>query len=52
MLVAVVFKKSRIHSSFKYWGGVLNPNKQYYTRRVTGNANPMNLLKDIVKEAK
>jgi len=52
ILIPVVFKHSRIHSSFKYWGGVLNPNKQYYTRRVTGNVNPIKLLHDMVKEMK
>jgi hypothetical protein len=33
-LVTIIIKRSRITNHHKFWGGVLNPNKQYYTRKV------------------
>lgn len=33
-LVTIIVKRSRITNHHKFWSGVLNPNKQYYTRKV------------------
>lgn len=43
-LIPVVVRLSRLQSTFKYRGGLLNPDAQYYVRRTTGNHNPMPLL--------
>lgn len=48
-LIPVVFKRSRLKYHLKYAGGVLNPNKQYYVRRISGNSNPINQLQAIAE---
>jgi hypothetical protein len=49
-LIPIVVKKSRLHNTFKYWGGILNPEQKYYTRRVTSKTNPINQLRTIVND--
>ena len=36
-MITVIIKRSRITHHFKFWGGLLNPNKQYYTIKREGN---------------
>lgn len=46
LLIPIVWKKPRNVVGFKYWGGLLNPNKQFYVRKITGNHNPMPILEE------
>lgn len=36
-IVTVLVKRSRINNHHKFWGGLLNPAKKYYTRKVEAN---------------
>jgi hypothetical protein len=47
-LIPVVVKHNRIHSTMKYWGGVLNPNAHYYVQKIESKTNPLTKLQEIV----
>jgi hypothetical protein len=49
-VIPVVVKRSRVHNTFKYWGGLLNPNKKYYTRKLTSKTNPLPTLNTIKEQ--
>ena len=46
-MITVIVKSSRIHHHFKFWGGLLNPQKHYYTRKM--EAKNINQLRDALK---
>lgn len=43
-LIPVVIKRRRLSGKPGFWGGLLNPAKHYYVKRVESNTNPMSLL--------
>lgn len=50
-LIPVVVKRSRLSGvSFKYWGGVLNPQAHYYVQKIATKSFPLTKLQEIVHE--